>query len=60
MSEDIQINEVNIIKDMQMKPFNNIMAAYTKKCQDHFEKLDLMILNTKQLVEFKEMCKQIE
>ena len=43
-----------------MKPFNNIMAAYTKKSQDHFEKLDLMILNTKQLVEFKEMCKQIE
>ncbi|CAK94677.1 unnamed protein product (macronuclear) [Paramecium tetraurelia] len=60
MSEDISLNEFNIIKEMQMKPFNNIMSHYMNKCEGHLDKIENMISTAKSQLEFKEMCRQIE
>ncbi|CAD8107932.1 unnamed protein product [Paramecium sonneborni] len=45
MSDDISLNEINIIKEMQMKPFNNIMSHYMNKCEGHLEKIENMIIS---------------
>ncbi|KAM3135220.1 hypothetical protein pb186bvf_012685 [Paramecium bursaria] len=55
MLDDIQLNEINIIESMQMKPFHNIMAIYKKRLTEHQTQISDLTRQREQILQFNQL-----